>query len=259
MFQFYDNCGKTYIMSTPDLPDEDLARRVEDGSYFRDARLWYDHLYIGPISQRVFFIIVSGFAVLFFIMAILAVTSLLPLSPRIPFVYRNDDFLVHIPNMQRFKAPGEEANPALIRYYLRTYVQMREGYNARRFNLNQKFVRHYSSTSEESEYVQSISRSNPQSPLRRYGRESDVVVEVKRINYDREALPYRATIDFSTIVMSKEKQQKTDWTATIAFEYTDLTIRNRYDESIGDYVLDYDEPTFRVLSYEMRERLSRVR
>jgi type IV secretory pathway component VirB8 len=242
--------------------DKALVERIESGEYYKQARLWYDQVYIAPISQRILFIVVALFAASFMFMAFVSVTNLLPISPHVPFVIHNDKPLELHPKMRRFKKPSEPADPALIRYYLETYIKQREGYNARRMLMSRAFVLQHSVPKVAQTYLQNISKSNPKSPVRLHGRFRDVLTDIRAIRFlpatdDKGAR--RVEIDFSTIVMANQQQQKTDWTATLAFEYTNLTMRNTYDESVADYVLDFDEPTFKVTEYTVRERLSRSR
>ncbi len=242
--------------------DKALAQSIESGEYYEQARRWYDQVYIAPISQRILFIVVALFAASFMLMAFISVTNLLPISPRVPFVIHNDRPLEYHPKMTRFKKPGEPADPALIRYYLETYIKQREGYNARRMLMSRAFVLQHSVPDVSKAYLQKISNSNPKSPVRLHGRFRDVMVEIRAIRFlpsSDDKNIRKAEIDFSTMVVANQQQQKTDWTATLAYEYTNLTMRNTYDETVADYVLDFDEPTFKVTAYNVRERLSRLR
>lgn len=239
-----------------DTQEEELRARIEDGRYYVEARQWYNLLYIAPISQRIFFIIITIVSMAIFAMSIISITNLLPIKPRIPFVYANKDMMNEHPRMERFKEPQENANPALIRYYLRTFVEMHESYDHRRYQMYRAFVFQHAVSPVFSAYDQWISPTNPRSPLRIYGRGADLLVEVDRVTYSREQLPATATVEFSTILRGASGQTRTNWTASIEFEYTDLIERDTYDETIDDYVLDYDEPSFRVLNYSKRERLA---
>lgn len=249
------------------LAASDLSARIEGGDYYAQARDWYSLVYIGPISQRIFYIIVTSIAGVIFLMAFAALINLLPISPRVPFVIRANDIMNEVPQIIRFKAANEEPNPALIRYYLRTYVTMRESYNWRQFLQLQAFVRSYTSGEEFREYQQAVSQNNPQSAIRRYGKFGELEVKIQNVRFNREVIPHQAEVDFSTILSRNAQQEKTNWTATIAFEYTELEEKNVYCETPqtdpvcqkgmieDDYALKLQEPAFRVISYEKRERL----
>lgn len=234
---------------------EEITQSIADGSYFQEGRKWYNLLYIGPISERIFFIIIATIALFITFCAVTSVINLLPIKPRIPFVYRARDFIGEIPRMERFKAPNEPANPALIRYFLSTYVNMRESYDEGRFLMRYAFVRQYSDERTFREYDRLTNPNNPRSPISRYGKYADVTVTVHNVTYNRSITPYEAKVDFSTEIIGTDQKKKTSWTATISFEYTDLTQTTHFDERLKDYVLEYTEPTFRTLSYEVRERL----
>ena len=239
-----------------DPAQEELNKRIEDGSYFQHGRDWYNLMYIGPISERIFFIIITIIAAFIFVFAVSSVYNLLPIKPRIPFVYRAKDFIGEIPKMVRFKEPNEPSNPALIKYYLNLYTSMRESYEEDKYILQWMFVKNYSDKRTFREFERSTNPNNPRSPIRRFGKYADVKVKVSSVTYNRETLPYKGVVNFSTEVIGSEQQRrKTNWTATIGFEYTDLTETDYFDERLQDYVLNFEEPKFKVVSYDVRERL----
>lgn len=243
--------------------DDSLARRIENGEYFDEAREWYHLLYTRPISQRIFFIIVACFAGLFMVVAVTSVLNLLPIVPRVPFAIYTQSMDENIPSMQRFKGAGESADPAIMRFYLTSYIQRKEGYSANKLTANRAFVMQHSLPEVGNAYLRGIDQANAQSPLRLYGQTRSLAVEIHQVQFLKQpaesAAAQQAQIDFSTIVMTNESQQKTDWTALVSYEYTNLVIRNTFDAALGDYKLDFDEPAFKVLSYEKRERLGGVK
>lgn len=249
-------------MEQKNVQETALTERIESGEYFREARSWYDLVYLSPISQRIFFIVVASFACLFMLFAVISVLNLLPISPRVPFAIYNDKPMQLHPKMTRFKKATEPANPAILRFYLTSYVQKREGYSASRILANRAFILRHSVPDVGARYSKQISQSNPQSPVRRLGKNRNMVVEIRQVQLlegDETSKQQRAQIDFSTSIIANELLQKTNWTAVIGYEYTGLQVRNTFDEALGDYRLDFDEPTFKVLSYDKRERLNRGR
>lgn len=236
-------------------PQDEIARTIEDGTYFTEARHWYSLLYITPISERILFLIITVIAVVIFAFAVTSVYNLLPIKPRVPFMYRASDIMNEVPTMIRFKAPNEPSNPALIKYYLGTYVTMRESYQESQFLLRWKFMQNYSNPSTFAEYSRMNNPENPRSLIRQYGKYADVKTTLQDVTFNREVQPFQGVVNFSTEVIGTDNKKKTNWTATIRFEYTDLTETDHFDESIGDYVLNFTEPTFKVVSYDVRERL----
>lgn len=234
---------------------QDIRKSVDDGSYFGEGRKWYSLIYITPISERILFIIITSIAGVIFCFAVMSLINLLPIKPRIPFVYRAKDIVGEIPSMIRFKAPGEPSNPALIKYYLGLYVTMRESYQENRFLLRWKFMQNYSSAPVFAEYGRLTNPENPRSLIRQYGKYADVKTTIQEVTYDRMVQPPQGVVHFSTEVVGTDNKKKTNWTATIRFEYTDLTETDHFDERIGDYILNFTEPTFKVVSYDVRERL----
>lgn len=236
---------------------EDIAKALEDGSYFVEARKWYNAVYISPISERVFFIVITLIAAVIFVMAILSFMYLLPIKPRIPFVYRAKDIVGEIPNMIRLKSPTEPTNPALMRYYVSTYVNMRESYSESRFLVNRSFMQYYSDNNVFDEYNRQTHPSNPRSPIRLYGKYITLEAKIEKVTFERtQAGPSRAMVDFSTDEIGPDGRKKAQWTATVAFYYTDLIERDVIDPKTGDFTLEMDKPTFQVVSYDVKERLA---
>lgn len=237
--------------------DQDsMSQQIEDGRYFYEARQWYNLLYIGPIPERIFFLIITSISLVIFVFAITSVYNLLPIKPRVPFVYRASDMLNELPSMIRFKAPNEPSNPALIKYHLGLYTTMRESYDEKHFLLRWAYAKHYSDPSAFQEYDRLTNPNNPRSAIRQFGKYSDVKVTIESVTYNREVIPYKGVVNYSTELVGPGVKKKTNWTANLTFEYTDLTETDHFDEKLKDYVLTYKEPTFRVLSYEARERLA---
>lgn len=235
-------------------PDE-IKQSLSDGTYFSEARKWYSLVYITPISERVLFIIITSIAAVIFCFAVMSLINLLPIRPRIPFVYRAKDIIGELPTMIRFKEPSEPSNPALVKYFLRTYVEMHESYQESLFLLRWKFVQHYSSSPVFLEYNRLTNPENPRSLIRQYGKYADVKTTINEVTFDRNVQPYQGIVNFSTEVIGSDNPKKTNWTATIGFEYTDLTEKDHFDERLKDYVLDFTEPSFKVVSFDVRERL----
>lgn len=237
---------------------EIIAEKLEDGSYFKEGRQWYSAIYISPISERIFFIILTCVAGLIFIMAVLALLYLLPIKPRIPFVYRAANMFEEVPTMVRLKKPEDPANPAIVRYYLSAYTTMRESYSEDKFLSSRAFVKAYSDPSVFDEYNRLTHPDNPRSPIRRFGRFIDLSAKVQSVRFDRSAQPYKATVQFSTEEIGTSVSEKTNWTATINFFYTDLVERDVIDPKTGHIMLEFDEPTFQVVSYDVTERLAPI-
>lgn len=238
------------------VSQENIQQKIEDGSYYSEARKWYNAIYISPISERIFFIILTCMAIVVFLVSVVAFIGLLPISPRIPFVYSAKDIIGEAPKIIRFKLPTEPTNPALIKYYLGTYVKMRESYSEDTFLMSRAFINNYSEAHLFDEYNRLTHPSNPRSPIRQYGKFADVKVTVDSISFDRSSQPYKGIVNYSTELIGKQSKQKTRWTATINFFYTDLVERDVIDEKTGEIRLEFDEPTFKVTSYQKRERLN---
>jgi len=244
------------IAKRDDYDPAEVAAAIEDGSLFKEARDWYTAMYIGPISERVFFIVITSVAVVVCVMALLALAYLLPIKPRIPFVYYTKDIVGRIPTMTRFKEADEPSNPALIRYYLGALVTSYESYTEKKYFVNRSFMKYYGDEEMFAEYDRATNPSNPRSPIRTYGKYTEVKVNIENVTYERPATgPARGVVEFSTELVSPDSRKKTNWTATIGFYYTDLVAGDQIDPETGEITLSLQEPTFQAVSYDVKERL----
>ena len=55
--------------------------------------------------------------------------------------------------------------------------------------------------------------------------------------------------------MERNERERTNWMATISYEWSDLREENRYDDDKDNYVLDLVEPEFKVLSYQIQPQV----
>lgn len=246
-------------MAQPDF--ESITQRIEDGSYFKEAHRWYALLFIGPISERIFFIIITIFSITILLFSCLALLYLLPIKPRIPFIYKTPDIINEIPRMIRLKEAYEPSNPALIKYYLKTFVEMRESYSESKFLTRRAFMKNYSDPRIFNQFDRISNPNNPRSPIRQYGKFSEIVVTISGIAYNRETNPAKARIYFSTQLQNLQVGQRgvgqrNDYVANIEFFYNDLTERDVINEDTGEITLDFDEPTFQVVGYDVTERFA---
>ena len=234
-------------------PRENPTPLIPD-TYFEEARRWYDVKYLSPISERVYFIVVTvlaGFIVLF---AIIGLSGLMPLKPARPFVYLAQDINNKIPRMETIRQNGEPKQAALLRFYVEQYVESREHFSEKRFLPNANFVKQHSEPSLYAEYVRLNDPSNPRSPAAQYQKHSTRQITVEQVLLDGEPeTSAAAKVRFTASVTGPQGIQKTVWTASLTFAYSALVETEVKDPSTGEVTLDLKAPTFRVLRYEARE------
>lgn len=243
-------------MKLPYVNTDEMRDKLQDGTYYTEARRWYDVLYISPISERIFFIVVTTCAAFVFLFAFIGLIELLPIKPRVPFVYYAKNMWDEYPWMQRLKRPQDPIDPALMKFYITEYVRRHEGYKESDFLLNQMFIRNYSEPGIFNEYQRLIHPENPRSPIRTYGRSAALYVYVR--SYDvfpnQQGEGWLGRIGYTVEVLGTGERKKTDWTANILFLYTPMKV----DPQTQEIVPEMPENPFKVLRYDVSEGLPQI-
>lgn len=222
---------------------------IKSGAYFEQSRKWYQALYIGPISERSFFLIVAILAGLVAIIAFFAVLGLLPITARPPLVLRTEQMDVAVPDITHMRERGQPVNEAMLEFYIGAYVQLRESYAVASYESNYAFVHTHSDAATAAAYAAAFGRENPRSPANLLGENGARYVEVQSIDTDKSTDPMTAKVSFSTELFgTSTPSAKTQWTATIQFYYSDLAVIENPDGTTTT-----QEPVFQVVKYDLQQ------
>lgn len=234
---------------------------VRDGSYFRDARDWYDVCYWSLLTERAWYVVISILGIVFFILAVTAIIKLLPLSPSVSYTYLSKDGVNTVARMRRMEGEneGEDPNVSLRRYLAEEYVERREMYSVARLSGNVLYVYNNSSDAVAAAFRQYMDKSNPRSPVVMYqaSTERKVTVFDVLVEKDEEAAgenKYIAYVDFSASLARDGEYVQTFHQAELHFDYTDLTFDQTDEEVIQGKPLKIVPMTFKVTAYSAKQR-----
>ncbi len=221
------------------MQDEELKEKIQDGTYFQDARKWYSVVYMSLISERIFYVILTVIAVLTMVVAIIALNRLMPLTPTIPLFISSNDVLRNLPRIIPLAKPGEQTNPALRRFYVDAYVKSRENYFKDRVNQYVRFIFNNSDRQTYEVFKRLYDTTNPRSPIVTYGAvgQRDIIIIRSDISPSKEAAPdspaiFNATVYFDATVSTYTNQETTRWRADLTFEYQDLVVEQDTSKTI---------------------------
>lgn len=234
--------------------DRKIAESIRSGQYFREARAWYQAMYIGPISERSFFMVIAILAVLTGAISVLAVTSILPLTtrPGIP-VFAPEKGEDVLQSLERLRLDGESSDQAMVEFYVKKYVELREGYRPETYQSNALFIRAHSAPEVYGTYSTEYSVNNPTSPAATLGVVGARQVRLKTISVSSISGSGRAKVEFSTETVGVEPDVKARWIATFDYMYTGMKIDMVKDEKTGKDTMQVTEPEFQVTSYELEQ------
>ena len=240
--------------------NSDIAQKIRDGSYFEDGKKWYDLIYISPISERIYFIIVTIFSIIIFLMALISLYNLLPIVPREAFVYNSGDIVKETPDIIKLRTGDETPDEAIIKFYLEQYVKRRESYSEKDFKTNVYFIRNYSKHNIFSSYYHSVNPDNSRSPVRKLGRGGKIAINITNITHEFVKKSNNAVINFDKEIITSSGRIKSNWTATIKLDYKGIELEEAYDEDKGKYYLATTKnPLFKVNKYDVVENLPKLR
>jgi type IV secretion system protein VirB8 len=235
--------------------DKQIADAIRNGTYFVQARQWFEAVYIGPISERTFFLIIAILAGFVAFFSVSAVIRFMPLTNRDPvLVYatdRPDDvYMTLVPLAEK----REPANPAITQFFVTQYVLAREGYFSQTFASNARFVRAQSDVGAYNAYATAYSPTNAASPFAALGEYGQRLITMRSV----QIAPPRdgkgsAEVTFSAEIKGAEPISTTNWTAKLEYIYTELTTELVDNAKTGDKDLRISDPHFQVVNYVLQQ------
>jgi type IV secretory pathway component VirB8 len=231
-----------------------VAEMVQSGEYFEQSRAWYQAIYIGPISERTFFLLIAVFAALIGLMAASAVMTILPITDRPGIMLSNQRIDDAVPALVKLKqAKSMPAKDALQRFYVSNYVIKRESYAAAEYESNYRFIQAQSDPSALAEYVARYDRAVLSSPAAILAETGKRITTIQSIEVNDAVEPKLATVQFSTDIEGIEHGSSANWTAVLQFYYTDLTVVSVKDPVTGVESFKTQDPQFQVVNYALTQ------
>lgn len=199
---------------------QEVSELVRNGRYFDEARRWYQALYIAPIAERSFFLVVAGLAGLIGMVGMIAFITLMPITDRPGILLSTHDPEQVIPVIERMRQRDQPLGVAMERFFLTQYVARREGYHAATFEGNEAFVRSHSDPRAFAAYEAVYGRGNARSPVNILRDVGQRIVRIQSIQLLESTEPKQAHVKFSTELEGVGTSAKTQWTATLGYYYS---------------------------------------
>ncbi|MFM9889373.1 MAG: VirB8/TrbF family protein [Rickettsiales bacterium] len=228
-----------------------LAEMIRSGAYYKESRAWYAALYIGPISERSFFLLVAMLASFVALFGIIAMTSLLPLTSRPGIVIRSDRPDDVVPHVQRIKPTGAPIEPAMERNLIALYVKMRESYEYSHYTSNYAFIVAHSDQPTAAYFAKQYSSTNPQSLAAQLGYNGQRLLFIDSVVIDDKVEPRTATISWrSELINLAVSTIPARGTTRLQYYYTPMVVTPGTDEA-GRPITTTQDPQFQVVSYDI--------
>lgn len=222
----------------------EIAEKVRSGEFFQEGRQMYDLAVHDPMSERYFYVLVMAVAALVFLLAYGGMQALYPLEQSTPFIFTTEDNIEDVPQMKSLlEYRGEDPNEALVRFYSELYVMFREEYNIDKFDRDSGSIVSLSSPEIAQEYLTSIDRANPDSPIRQYQSHSRRRIVIDRVRRLHDQA-FGAEVTFQAIVEGRGERTTSRWQANLAFDYKPIELDDRNAR--------ITPPAFTVTRYQLK-------
>lgn len=211
--------------------DKEIAQKIKDGSYFKDAREWYARQYLFPATERSFLLLIAIITSFVFFLSINNIKSLsIGSDEPIPVIVKVDNATDYFPIIKPLAKQHENTQAVVTKYLISDYLKTREEYHYSKdisevLKNNLKKIRRSSAKSVLNEYQSYMSEANKYSPVIRYRDHTSRDVEIKNIVFDNgDPSSGKAVVQFVTITYNKKekKEDKSLWEANIHFRLPDI-------------------------------------
>lgn len=209
---------------------EEIARKVRDGSYFKDAQNWYSGKYLYPVAERAMMFLFASATIFALIPIATLVKTSVQSDNSVPVPIIVEDSTSHQAIISPLAKNGETAQEAVAKYLISDYVKARENYSYNVMGNNDerrmliKKIKSSSAKSVLDEYNNYMSEANPYSPLVKYKDHTKRVIDIVSVQFiDKDKASGKAKVLFKATEISNDgTEQKSMWEALIHFRIPDV-------------------------------------
>lgn len=185
--------------------------------YQKEVLSWETHRVLElQQSKTIAWRVATGASVMA-VAAMVALAGMTPLKTVKPFVIRVDNTTGIVDVVSELKEAKTNYDEAINKYFVQWYVRYREAYS---FDLLEDYyfaVGALSSPIEQKRYLKEIETSNPESPIKRYGKTGRIRIDIKSISFLK---PTVALVRYTQILeRGADQEERTHWAATLTFQY----------------------------------------
>ncbi|HEY0414246.1 MAG TPA: VirB8/TrbF family protein [Allosphingosinicella sp.] len=209
-------------------------------AYYREAGSWAADRQEALRSSRRVAWIVAGVAAAIALLEAIALVVLTPLKTVVPYTLLVDRQTGFVQALKPLDSDKVAPDTALTQSFLVQYVIARESFDIDSLQTNYRKVALWSAEKAKSEYLAGVQGTNPESPLRRYPRNTVVETRIKSVSALGRNV---ALVRFDTGRRDAGGQYTPlgAWVAIIRYRFTTdpLSAEDRYVNPLGFQVVRY--------------------
>lgn len=217
------------LSSEGTLDTQKIAKKIKDGSYFEDAREWYFHKYVFPITEHAFTFLATLFTLLMAALIIFNIRTIISVPERIPFIVYTPDSLNKFSLIQPLSSKNILPQQAVAHYLITDYVRTREEFIPSKMSIKYyptlvKKIKSSSSKAVLNEFKNYMSNINPYSPFVRYHDGTVRTIVIQKLDFLTSDLTVgKAVVQFEAIETTRDqKESRSNWEALIHYRLPDI-------------------------------------
>ncbi len=212
--------------------NKEVAEKIRDGSYYKDAREWYFRHYLFPVTERLYVLIIAVLVTFLFTISVQNIYALHSENEvETPIIIKAEDSTSYFSMIKPLAKKSDSTQDAVSRYLISDYLRTREEYNYRemqegnKLRYNLKKIKSSSSKNVLNEYRSYMNETNPYSPITRYKDHTNRAITIQSFNFtDNTSGSGKAKIIFEATEKKRgaEAESKSLFEATVHFRLPDI-------------------------------------
>jgi len=218
---------------------EAIARDIESGEYFSEAKKWYNVMFIYPLKWSVLMRLIGIAMVVISIIMALELYKVFPLVNKVRIITHLNDTVNFFPKLVVATNSNKTNRQFVVEALVAKYVKSREAYDPDKFKTNYIFLLKNSSKEMFDEYYSNITSTGSTSPLNLYV--DKYVAKIKILNKNALRDANKATIIFKKDIFSVfgEFQSSSRWKADVEFYLSNYDFSKSVNTKLDFIVTKY--------------------
>lgn len=215
-----------------------IREYVNSGQYFLDARKWYYHKYITPISHRSIFLVLISLGILILVTVAININVLLPITKQLKYAIFITDGTDKSASVHNANSVKNDPLRSILKIMIQDYVLQREKYNYENLERQIKYVHKRSNRVSFNNFYNYLNIDNPNSPVLRYQQEARRFITIKQVDFIDD---YSAEVHFLSKAIDNKGNTFEDlsWIVLLNFDSGNINLNLPNGTDFRFIVTDY--------------------